>query len=60
MDCVWNFKAFHTVSVSPLLEVHLKGSSAPVTKVSTDFALVFDTQPMKLVEPVGDRLPVPS
>mmetsp|Transcript_28371 Transcript_28371/g.68149 ORF Transcript_28371/g.68149 Transcript_28371/m.68149 type:complete len:284 (-) Transcript_28371:631-1482(-) len=44
----------------PLAEVALKRSSSPVAVVATNLTLVLNTQPVQLVEPEGDRLPVPA
>jgi hypothetical protein len=60
MDCVRDLKALHTVSMPPLLKVHFKGSSTPVTIVTADLALVLDSQAVKLVQPVRNRLSIPS
>lgn len=54
------FEASHTIVVPPLLEMRLKGPSAPIRIVSTDFTFVFDAQSMQLVEPIGNGLSVPS
>ena len=60
VDGVGNFEAFHAVGVPPLLEVHLEGSSAPVAVVSANLALVLNAEPVQLVQPVGNRLAVPT
>ncbi len=59
VDCVWDLEALHPVSVSPLLKMHLEGSSSPIAKISTDLAFILDTKPMQLVQPVRNRLTVP-
>ena len=60
VDGVGNFEAFHAVGVPPLLEVHLEGPSAPVAVISANLALVFNAQSVQLVQPVGNRLAVPT
>jgi hypothetical protein len=39
---IWYLQAFHSVGMSPLLEMHFEGSSTPVTVVSTYLAFVLD------------------
>ena len=56
---IWDFEALHPICMPPLLEMHLEGPSAPVAEVTTYLALVFDSQPVKLVQPVGNRLTIP-
>jgi hypothetical protein len=60
VDGVRYFEALHAVGVAPLLEVHLEGPPSPVAVVAADLALVLDAQSVQLVQPVRDRLPVPS
>ena len=48
-----------TVCVAPLLEVALESAGSPVAKIAADLALVLKVEAMKLVKPVGDRLPGP-
>lgn len=59
VDGIGDLEAFHAVGVTPLLEMHLEGTTAPVTVVATDLTFVLYTQTVQLVQPVGDRLAVP-
>lgn len=60
VDCIRDLQTFHAVSVAPFLEMHLESTTAPVAEVSANFAFVFDSQSMQLVEPVGNRLAIPT
>jgi hypothetical protein len=43
VDGIGDLQAFHSIGVPPLLEMHLEGSSTPVTVVATDFTLVLNS-----------------
>lgn len=60
VDRVGDLQALHPISVSPLLEVHLEGTSSPVAIVPANLAFVFDPQPVQFIEPVGNGLAVPT
>jgi hypothetical protein len=60
MNSIGNFKAFHPVCMTPLLEVYLKSSTTPITEVSTNLAFIFNTQSMEFIKPVWNRLTVPT
>jgi hypothetical protein len=44
----------------PLLEMHLECSSSPITIVTTDLTFVLNSKAMKLVEPIRNRLTIPT
>lgn len=54
------FETSHAVTVPPLLEVHFESPAAPVRVIAAYLTFVFDSQPMELVQPVGNGLTVPS
>jgi hypothetical protein len=60
MNSVRDLQALHSISMSPLLEMSLKGSSSPVRSSSTDLALKLQPQSVKLVQPVGNWLTIPA
>ena len=49
---VWNLEALHAICMAPLLEVLLKGTSAPVAGATANLALELNTKAMQLVKPV--------
>ena len=53
-------QTLHTVSVPPLLKVLFESFFTPIAGATTDLTLVFDTEAMKLEEPVGDWPAVPA
>ena len=60
MQLIRDAEAFHAKGVSPLLEVLLEGSSAPVTCTSADFAFKLLAETVQLVQPVRNRLTIPT
>lgn len=58
MSCVGDLQTLHTISVSPLCEMFLEGTSTPVAEVTADLAFVFNAKSMQFVEPVRDRLAI--
>ena len=57
---VWDLQAAHTKRVTPFLEVAIERAASPIAVVATNLALVLDPKTMQLVQPVRDRLPVPT
>lgn len=53
-------QTLHAVGVTPLLEMFLEGTSAPVGCPTTNLTLKLFTQTMQLIQPVGYRLSIPS
>lgn len=60
MNSVGDLQALHPIGVSPLLEVHLEGSSPPVAKITTNLALVLNSQPVQLIKPVRNGFSIPT
>jgi hypothetical protein len=60
VDSVGDLETFHAIGVPPLLEMHLEGTTAPVTVVTANFTFVLYTQAMEFVQPVWDGLAVPA
>ena len=60
MNCVWYFQTFHAISMPPFLEVHLECSSTPITIVTTDLTFILDSKAMQFVEPIRNRLTIPT
>lgn len=49
VDGIGDLQTFHAVGVTPFLEMHLEGTTAPVTVVAADFTFVLDAQTVELV-----------
>lgn len=60
VDGVWDSQTLHSIGVPPLLEMHLKSSTAPITIVSADFAFVLDSESVQFVQPIRDGFAVPT
>lgn len=46
VDGIGDFQAFHSIVMSPFLEMLFEWSSTPITKVTTNLAFVLDPKPM--------------
>ena len=57
---IWDAETLHSIGVSPLLEVLLVGSPAPIAGSSADLTLELFAQAVQFVQPVWNWLSVPA
>jgi hypothetical protein len=57
---VWNTKRAKSIDMPPFVEMTIECTRSPIAKVSTNLALVLHVQPMELVQPIWNRLTIPT
>ncbi len=60
MTRIWYSETLHSVGVAPFLEMLLKGAATPVACPAANLALELLAQAMQLIQPVRNRLSIPT